>query len=198
VANVVDRGAHVFVEVCWQAIVRDIPRAKTAKDATKQKRFSFCVSLRPLREAGFYRSTFTGLAANHTPRTLWPMVKKLLHTRMRVNDLERTVKFYQDALGLAVARRHTSPRGAQLAFLATPNSDEEIEICQLPNSPSVQVQPDLMHLAFEVDDLEKFAVELKKKGYALSDGPTKTGSGSVIAFIDAPEGYEVELIQRAQ
>ena len=123
------------------------------------------------------------------------MVKKLLHTRMRVNDLARTVKFYQDALGLKLVRQHTSPRGAQLAFLATPNSDEEIELCQLPNSPSVQVQPDLMHLAFEVDDLAAFAAQLVKKGYALSDGPTSTGSGSVIAFIDAPEGYEVELIQ---
>lgn len=123
------------------------------------------------------------------------MVKKLLHTRMRVNDLDRTVKFYQEALGLKLARRHVSPRGAQLAFLSVPNSDEEIELCQLPNSPSVQVQPDLMHLAFEVESLEAFAAELKKKGYALSDGPTETSSGSLIAFIDAPEGYEVELIQ---
>ena len=123
-------------------------------------------------------------------------VTKLLHTRMRVNDLERTVKFYEHALGLKVSRRHTSPRGAQLAFLATPNSDEEIEICQLPNSPAVQVQPDLMHLAFEVKDLKAFAAELAKKGYQLSDRPTTTGSGSLIAFIDAPEGYEVELIQR--
>ena len=126
------------------------------------------------------------------------MVKKLLHTRMRVNDLNRTVKFYQDALGLKLSRSHTSPRGAQLAFLTTPNSDEEIEICQLPNAPAVQVQPDLMHLAFEVDDLNAFAAELKKKGFSLSDGPTQTSSGSVIAFIDAPEGYEVELIQRAK
>ena len=126
------------------------------------------------------------------------MVKKLLHTRMRVNDIERTVKFYEQALGLTVARRHTSPRGAQLVFLATPNSDEEIELCQLPNSPGVQVQPDLMHLAFEVENLAQFAAELKAKGYALSDGPTPTSSGSVIAFIDAPEGYEVELIQKAK
>lgn len=126
-------------------------------------------------------------------------VQKLLHTRMRVNDIERTVKFYEDALGLKATRRHTSPRGAQLVFLATPNSEEEIEICQMPpGAPGVQVQPDLMHLAFEVDDLAAFEAELKKKGYALSDGPTKTGSGSVIAFIDAPEGYEVELIQRAK
>jgi lactoylglutathione lyase len=124
-------------------------------------------------------------------------VKKLLHTRMRVNDIAHTVKFYQDALGLTASRTHTSPRGAQLVFLTTPNSDEEIEICQMPaGAPPVQVQPDLMHLAFEVDDLEAFAAGLKKKGYELSDGPTKTSSGSIIAFIDAPEGYEVELIQR--
>jgi lactoylglutathione lyase len=124
-------------------------------------------------------------------------VKKLLHTRMRVNDLERTVRFYQDALGLTPTRRHTSPRGAQLAFLQTPNSDEEIEICQMPpGAPSVAVQPDLMHLAFEVDDLEAFAKASAARGYPLSDGPTTTGSGSVIGFIDAPEGYEVELIQR--
>jgi lactoylglutathione lyase len=126
------------------------------------------------------------------------MVKKLLHTRLRVNDLERSVRFYQDALGLTVARRSVSPRGAQVAFLATPGSEEEIELCQLPGSPSVQVQPDLMHLAFEVDDLAAFAVELTRKGYPLSDGPTLTGSGSTIAFIDAPEGYVVELIQRAR
>ncbi|MSU71774.1 MAG: VOC family protein [Opitutus sp.] len=124
------------------------------------------------------------------------MVKKLLHTRMRVNDIERTVKFYEQALELKVARRSVSPRGAQIVFLATPNSEEEIEICQLPNSPSVQVQPDLMHLAFEVDDLAAFTAELERKGFKLSDGPTPTSSGSVIAFIDAPEGYEVELIQR--
>jgi len=124
------------------------------------------------------------------------MVKKLLHTRMRVNDLERTVKFYVEALGLRVGRKHTSPRGAQLVFLRTPNSDEEIELCHLPNSPSVQVQPDLVHLAFEVEDMAAFVAKIGKKGYKLSDGPTRTGSGSVIAFIDAPEGYEVELIQR--
>lgn len=128
------------------------------------------------------------------------VVKKLLHTRLRVNDVERTVRFYEQALGLKVTRRHTSPRGAQLVFLATPNSDEEIELCQMPAgmAPPVQVQPDLMHLAFEVEDLAAFAAELQRKGFALSDGPTQTGSGSLIAFIDAPEDYEVELIQPAR
>jgi len=124
-------------------------------------------------------------------------VKKLLHTRLRVNDIARSVLFYEQALGLTASRSHTSPRGAQLVFLTTPNSDEEIELCQMPpGATPVQVQPDLMHLAFEVDDLTAFTAELKKKGFALSDGPTTTGSGSVIAFIDAPEGYEIELIQK--
>jgi lactoylglutathione lyase len=125
-----------------------------------------------------------------------PAVKKLLHTRMRVDDLERTVKFYTEALGLTVSRRHTSPRGAQLVFISVPGSDEEIELCQMPGAPAVQVQPDLVHLAFEVEDLEAFGRQAAAKGFPLSDGPTKTSSGSVIAFIDAPEGYEVELIQR--
>ena len=125
-------------------------------------------------------------------------VQRLLHTRYRVNDLERSVRFYQDALGLTVSRRHTSPRGAQLVFLATPHSAEEIELCQLPaGATPVQVQADLTHLAFEVVDLAAFTAELQAKGFALSDGPTRTGSGSLIAFIDAPEGYEVELIQRS-
>ena len=83
-------------------------------------------------------------------------------------------------------------------FLATPNSQEEIEICQLANSPSVQVQPDLMHLAFEVESIQAFAAEIGKKGLKLSDGPIKTGSGATIAFIDAPEGFEIELIEPAR
>ena len=67
-----------------------------------------------------------------------------------------------------------------------------------PGAEPVKVQPDLVHLAFEVEDLAAYEAAIKAKGYALSDGPTKTSSGSVIAFIDAPEGYEVELIQRAK
>ena len=109
------------------------------------------------------------------------------------------MKFYTEALGLEVSRRHTSPRGAQLVFLTTPNSTEEIELCQMPaGAEPVKVQSDLTHLAFEVTDLAAFAAEAAAKGYPLSDGPTTTGSGSLIAFLDAPEGYEVELIQRAK
>jgi lactoylglutathione lyase len=126
------------------------------------------------------------------------MVKKLLHTRYRVTDLEKTIAFYKDVLGLQEIRRHTSGRGSQLVFLKAPDSDEEIELCKFDQSGPVIVGPDLTHLAFEVDDLEKFAAEAAAKGYPLSDGPHRTEGGSFIAFIDAPEGYEIELIQRGR
>lgn len=126
------------------------------------------------------------------------MVKRLLHTRYRVAELDRTVSFYKDVLGLEETRRSTSPRGSTLVFFKAPGSEEEIEICHFPASGPVVVGPDLTHLAFEVDDMDAFAKHSAAKGYPLSDGPTPTSSGSVIAFIDAPEGYEVELIQRAK
>jgi lactoylglutathione lyase len=123
------------------------------------------------------------------------MVKKLLHTRYRVSDLEKTISFYKDVLGLEEVRRQTSGRGSQLVFLKAPDSDVEIEICKFDGSGPVVVGPDLTHLAFEVDDLDEFAKKAAAKGYPLSDGPHSTGS-SRIAFIDAPEGYEIELIER--
>lgn len=126
------------------------------------------------------------------------MVKKLLHTRYRVSDLEKTVAFYRDVLGLELIRQNTSPRGSQLVFFKAPGSEEEIEICKYDSSGEVKVGYDITHLAFEVDDLDAFAKHAAAKGYPLSDGPTPTSSGSVIAFIDAPEGYEIELIQRAK
>ncbi len=125
-------------------------------------------------------------------------VTKLLHTRYRVNDLERTVAFYRDVLGLAEIRRHKSPRGSELVFLKTPGSEELIEITFFPAGGPVQVQPDLTHLAFEVDSLDEFAKHLAKHGLKFSDGPATTSTGTVFAFIDAPEGYEIELIQKGK
>ena len=124
------------------------------------------------------------------------VVTKLLHTRYRVNDLERTVKFYREILGLQETRRHKSPRGSELVFLKAPESAEEIEICHFPGSESVAVQPDLTHLAFEVDSLDAFAQHLSAHGLKYSDGPTTSSTGTTFAFIDAPEGYEIELIQK--
>ncbi len=122
-------------------------------------------------------------------------VTKLLHTRYRVNDLERTVTFYREILGLEEIKRHKSPRGSELVFLKTPGSEELIEITYFPGSGPVQVQPDLTHLAFEVDSLEAFGQNLAAHGLKYSDGPTTSSSGTTFAFIDAPEGYEIELIQ---
>ena len=115
---------------------------------------------------------------------------------MRVNDLERTLEFYQRVFGLEVTRRHESPRGSKLAFLTVPNSDEEIEITYFPGSGPVKVQEDLMHLAFEVESMKAFQEHLDQIGVPLSDGPTQSSSGSVFAFVDAPEGYEIEVIER--
>jgi lactoylglutathione lyase len=125
-------------------------------------------------------------------------VNKLLHTRYRVNDLERTVKFYREILGLEEIKRHKSPRGSELVFLKAPGSPEEIEICHFLGSASVQVQPDLTHLAFEVDSLDDFAKHLTEHGLKYSDGPTTSSAGTTFAFIDAPEGYEIELIQKGK
>jgi lactoylglutathione lyase len=125
------------------------------------------------------------------------MVKKLLHTRYRVSDFEKTISFYRDVLGLKEVSRSTSERGSELVFFKAPESEELIEICKFDGSGPVQVGPDLTHLAFEVENLEAFAKKAASLGYPLSDGPHTTSSGSVIAFLDAPEGYEVELIQRS-
>ena len=119
-----------------------------------------------------------------------------MHTRYRVNDIERTIKFYRDVLGLEEVKRHKSPRGSELAFLKAPESEELIEICHFPDGGDVQVQPDLTHLAFEVDNLEEFARHLEKFGLKYSDGPATTSTGTLFAFIDAPEGYEIELIEK--
>ena len=123
-------------------------------------------------------------------------ITKLLHTRYRVDDLEKTARFYREVLGLKEVSRHKSPRGSELVFFEAPASKEQIEICHYPASGPVRVPADLTHLAFEVDDLEEFARQAAAKGYKLSDGPATTSAGALIAFLDAPEGYEIELIQR--
>jgi lactoylglutathione lyase len=125
------------------------------------------------------------------------MVTKFLHTRYRVTDLEKTVHFYREVFGLEEVSRKKSERGSELVFLKVPGSEVLIEICKYDASGPVVVGPDLTHLAFQVEDMEAFAKHAAALGYPLSDGPHKTSSGSVLAFVDAPDGYEVELIQPA-
>ncbi len=123
-------------------------------------------------------------------------VTKLLHTRMRVSNMEETIAFYRDILSLEVVDQKVSPRGSHLAFLAVPNSEELIELCSFPGSGPVTVQEDLVHLAFQVENLDDTMKELKKKNVPITDGPTRSSSGSRFIFIDAPDGYEIELIER--
>ncbi len=106
-------------------------------------------------------------------------VKKLLHTRMRVSDLDETIRFYTTVLGLEVI-----------------NSDELIELTSFPPSGQVKVQEDLVHLAFQVESLDETIALLNAQGVKITDGPTTTSSGSRFIFIDAPDGYEIELIER--
>ena len=123
-------------------------------------------------------------------------VKKLLHTRMRVSDMEQTIAFYTNVLGLEVLERKVSPRGSHLAFLKVPNSEELIELTSFPPSGPVKVQEDLVHLAFQVESLDETMTSLNAMGVKVTDGPTQTSSGNRFIFIDAPDGYEVELIER--
>ena len=123
-------------------------------------------------------------------------ITKLLHTRMRVSDMDQTINFYANVLGLEVLERKVSPRGSHLAFLKVPNSEELIELCSFPPSGPVRVQEDLVHLAFQVDNMDDTITTLTAKGITITDGPTTTSSGSRFIFIDAPDGYEVELIER--
>ena len=125
-------------------------------------------------------------------------VTRLLHTRMRISDMEQTIQFYTSVLGLEVIERKTSPRGSHLAFLKVPNSDELIELTSFPPSGPVKVQEDLVHLAFQVESLDATIASLTAKGVKITDGPTQTSSGSRFLFIDAPDGYEIELIERPE
>ncbi len=125
------------------------------------------------------------------------LVKKLLYNRMRVSNLDEAIQFYTDVLGLEVVRKNASPRGSQLAFLKVPNSEELVELACYPPSGPVQVPDDLFYLIFEVDNMDDAIRFLQAKGVKITDGPTETPSGSKLLFIAAPDGYEVELVQRS-
>ncbi len=110
--------------------------------------------------------------------------------------MDETINFYSNVLGLEVLERKVSPRGSHLAFLKVPDSEELIELCSFPSSGPVTVQEDLVHLAFQVENLDDIIEQLNGKQIRITDGPTTTSSGSRFIFIDAPDGYEVELIER--
>jgi len=123
------------------------------------------------------------------------MVIKYLHTRFRVADMEKSIAFYSGVLGLKVTERKTSPRGSQLAFLEAPGADSEIELCSFPTSGAVAVPEDLVHLAFQVENLEDCMEKLKQAGAPITEGPVQMSGGARFIFTEDPDKYEIELIE---
>ena len=123
------------------------------------------------------------------------MIKKYLHTRFRVSDMEKSIIFYRDILGMKVIEQKISPRGSKLVFLSFPDIDCELELCSFPDSGSVQVPEDLVHLAFEVDDLNMCIEKLKEEGIPITEGPVESSNGTRFIFTEDPDKYEIELIQ---
>ena len=123
------------------------------------------------------------------------MIKKYLHTRCRVSDMDKSIYFYRDILGMKVVEQKTSPRGSKLVFLKLPDMDCELELCSFPDSGNVHVPEDLVHLAFEVDDLERCIERLKVAGAIITEGPIESSNGTRLIFTEDPDKYEIELIQ---
>ncbi|MBL4664538.1 VOC family protein [Nitrospina gracilis] len=122
------------------------------------------------------------------------MIKKYLHTRFRVSDMDKSISFYQDILGMEVVEQKTSPRGSKLVFLKFPDMDCELELCSFPDSGSVHVPEDLVHLAFEVDDLKVCIDKLNAAGIRITEGPLESSNGTRFIFTEDPDKYEIELM----
>ncbi len=125
---------------------------------------------------------------------------RILHTMLRVGDLDRSVKFYTEVLGMKMLR--TTDRPDQKYTLAFVGYDEEDRASVLELTYNYGVEKyDLGsaygHIAVAVDDAAKACAEVKKRGGRVTReaGPVKGGT-SVIAFVEDPDGYKIELIER--
>ena len=108
--------------------------------------------------------------------------------------MEKSISFYQDILGMEVIEQKTSPRGSKLVFLKFPDMDCELELCSFPDSGSVHVPEDLVHLAFEVDDLGACMDKLNVAGIPITEGPLESSNGTKFIFTEDPDKYEIELM----
>lgn len=125
---------------------------------------------------------------------------RLLHTMIRVGDLERSLAFYTGVLGMELLRRRDYPEGRfTLAFVGfCPESEGAvIELTHNWDTKSYEVGQGFGHIAVEVDDAYAACAQIKAKGGIVvrEAGPMKHGT-SVIAFVQDPDGYKIELIQR--
>ncbi len=121
---------------------------------------------------------------------------RFLHTRIRVSDLDRAIRWYE-RLGFVCARRQRSPAGNQLAFLELPGNEHFLELCYSPDY-KLAVPEDLMHIAIGYPDLVAKCDELEKSGLVIwpDDWRGKFSHGGMkMAFVTDPDGYEVELLE---
>lgn len=121
---------------------------------------------------------------------------KYLHTMVRVTDLEESLRFYCDALGLVETRRRESPEGRfTLVFLAAPGQpDAEIELTHNWDPETYTGGRNFGHLAYEVDDIHAACERLQRHGVQILR-PPRDGK---MAFVRSPDAISIELLQRGE
>jgi lactoylglutathione lyase len=125
---------------------------------------------------------------------------RILHTMLRVGDLQRALDFYTKVLGMKLLRKKDYPDGRfTLAFVGYGDESETavLELTHNWDTPSYQLGNGYGHVAIEVDDAYKTCEEVRKLGGKVTrePGPMKHGT-TVIAFVEDPDGYKIEFIQR--
>lgn len=125
---------------------------------------------------------------------------RLLHTMLRVGDLDRSLTFYTEVLGMQQLRRQDYPEGRfTLAFVGYgPESEGAvIELTHNWDTPAYDLGNGFGHVALEVDDAYAACAAIKARGGKVvrEAGPMKHGA-TVIAFVEDPDGYKIELIQK--
>ena len=126
---------------------------------------------------------------------------RMLHTMLRVGDLERSLRFYTEVLGMRLLRRKDYPEGKfTLAFVGY-GEEADTAVLELTYNWGVEkyeLGNAYGHIAVAVDDAYKACEEVKRRGGKVTReaGPMKHGT-TVIAFIEDPDGYKIELIERS-
>lgn len=125
---------------------------------------------------------------------------RVLHTMLRVGDLPRSLRFYTEVLGMRLLRQHDYPDGKfTLAFVGYgPESEQAvIELTYNYGVDSYDLGAGFGHVALEVEDAAAACAQIKARGGKVvrEAGPMKHGT-TVIAFVEDPDGYRIELIQR--
>ncbi len=125
---------------------------------------------------------------------------RILHTMLRVGNLEKSLAFYTEVLGMTLLRKNDYPEGRfTLAFVGYgPESDGAvIELTHNWDTAAYDVGSGYGHIALEVPDAYKACADIKARGGVVTReaGPMKHGS-TVIAFVEDPDKYKIELIQR--